>query len=90
MLKANIATSSKILQQLFKNIWNNEIIPNNWTKGLTVKLPKRGNLQICDNWRGITLLSVPSKVFTKILLKRIDEKIDEKLREEQAGFRKGR
>jgi hypothetical protein len=60
------------------------------TKGLTVKLPKRGNLQICDNWRGITLLSVPSKVFTKILLKRIDEKIDEKLREEQAGFMKGR
>jgi hypothetical protein len=86
MLKADIATSSKILQQLFKNIWNNEIIPNNWTKGLTVKLPKKGNLQICDNWGGITLLSVPSKVFTKILLKRIDEK----LREEQAGFRKGR
>jgi hypothetical protein len=75
--------------QLFNNIWNNEIIPNDWTKGLIVKLPKnlkKGDLQICDNWRGITLLSVPSKVFTKILLKRIDEKIDEKLREEQAGF----
>jgi hypothetical protein len=54
--------------------------------GLIVKLSKKGDLQICDNWRGITLLSVPSKVFTKILLKRIDEKIDEKLREEQAGF----
>ena len=42
------------------------------------------------NWRGITLLSVPSKVFCKILLGRIDEVIDNKLREEQAGFRRGR
>ena len=41
MLKADIATSSKILQQLFNNIWNKEIIPSDWTKGLIVKLPKR-------------------------------------------------
>jgi hypothetical protein len=41
MLKAAIATSSKILQQLFNNIWNNEILPSDWTKGLIVKLPKR-------------------------------------------------
>jgi hypothetical protein len=54
-------------------------------KGLIVKLSKKGDLQICDNWRGITLLSVPSKVISKILLKRINEK----LREKQAGFRKG-
>jgi hypothetical protein len=90
MLKADIATSSKFLQQLFNNIWNNEIIPSDWTKDLIIMLPIKGDIQICDNWRGITLLSVPSKVFTKILLKRIDEKIDEKLREEQAGFMKGR
>jgi hypothetical protein len=41
MLKADIATSSEILQKLFNNIWNKEIIPNDWTKGLIVKLPKR-------------------------------------------------
>jgi hypothetical protein len=33
---------------------------------------------MCDNWRGITLLSVPSKVISKILLKRINEKLREK------------
>jgi hypothetical protein len=55
-------------------------------KGLIVKLSKKGDLQIYDNWRGITLLSVPSKVISKILLKRINEK----LREKQAGSRKGR
>jgi membrane dipeptidase len=86
MLKTDMATSSKILQQLFNNIWNNESIPSDWTKGFIVKLTKKEDLQICDNWRGITLLSVSCKVFRKILLKRIDEK----MREEQADFRKGR
>ena len=42
------------------------------------------------NWRGITLLSVPSKVFTRILLDRMKGALDKKLREEQAGFRKNK
>ena len=66
------------------------VIPEDWTKGFIETLPKKGNLQFCDNWRGITLLSVPSKVFCRILLGRLDSAIDKRLREEQAGFRKGR
>ena len=50
----------------------------------------KADLGNCDNWRGITLLSVPSKIFCRILLKRIDKAIDFTLREEQAGFRRGR
>ena len=45
---------------------------------------------MCKNWRGITLLSVPSKVFTRILLDRMKGALDEKLREEQASFRKNK
>ena len=90
LLKSDINTSAKVLYKLFKKIWENEVIPSDWNKGLIVKLPKKGDLQCCDNWRGITLLSVPSKVFCKIILGRIDTAVDLKLREEQAGFRKGR
>ena len=36
------------------------------------------------------LLSIPSKIFCKILLSRIERAIDAVLRDEQAGFRKGR
>ena len=90
MLKADLDTSSKILTTFFRSVWDSNAIPEDWSKGLIVKLPKKGNIQFCDNWRGITLLSVPSKVFCRILLRRIDLAIDKKLREEQAGFRKGR
>lgn len=90
MLLADIATASRVLTDLFTNIWENNAIPKEWSKGLICKLPKKGDLKNCDNWWGITLLSVPSKVFCKILLKWFDSAIDVKLREEQAGFRKGR
>ena len=44
----------------------------------------------CNNWRGITLLSVPGKIFCSILLNRIRSAVDHLLREEQTGFRPGR
>lgn len=90
MLKADLATSAKVFTELFRNIWEEEIIPQDWDKGLIVKLPKKGNLQSCDNWRGITLLSIPSKVFCRILLSRIESAVEQSLRQEQAGFRTGR
>lgn len=43
----------------------------------------------CNNWRGITLLSIPSKIMAKIIEQHLTEAIDKKLRNEQAGFRKG-
>ena len=72
MLKADLTTSTKVLTELFRNIWDKETIPDDWDKGLIVKLPKKGNLQNGDNWRGIKLQSIPSKVFCRILLGRID------------------
>ena len=60
---ADTVTSANILLNLFVTIWEDETLPSDWRKGLIVKLAKKGDLQICDNWRGITLLSVPSKVF---------------------------
>ena len=43
-----------------------------------------------DNYRDIALLSVPNKVFSRVLIQRIQEGVEKQLREEQAGFRKGR
>lgn len=90
MLKADILTSTRVLTDLFQNIWNSNTIPEDWSKGLIVKVPKKGNIKNCDNWRGITLLSIPSKVFCRVLLNRMETAIDTRIRQEQAGFRKGR
>ena len=90
MLKAEDIMTPKLLKDILGQIWNSEEIPESWTTGLIVKLPKKGDLSDCNNWRGITLLSVTSKVLSGIIHRRILEKIDALLREEQDGFRLGR
>ena len=90
IMKADMETSTRYLEKLFTSIWNQEVIPPEWNKGLIVKIPKKGDRAVCDNYRGITLLSVPSKVFSRAVIQRIQEGVENQLREEQAGFRKGR
>ena len=50
------------------------------------EIPKRGDISVCDNSRGITLISIPSKVFCRVILNRIRMNVDQRIREEQAGF----
>ena len=83
-------TAGNVFTDLFIDIWTTNEIPRDWNKGLIVKISKKGDLQNCDNWRGITLLSMPSKIFCRVLLNRIEGAIDVNLRQEQAGFRRGK
>ena len=75
-LKADTITTSKALHALFKKIWTSEEMPKDWKYGHLIKLPKKGNLKECSNWRGITLFSVPGKVFSRILLERIRTEVE--------------
>lgn len=65
-------------------------MPEDWKKGHLVKLPKKRDLSSCNNWRGITLLSIPGKVLTRIILERLKAVLDKTLWDEQAGFRQDR
>ena len=85
LLKTNAITAGNVFTDLFSDIWTTNEIPRDWNKGLIVKIPKKGDLQNCDNWRGITLLSIPRKIFCRVLLNRIEGAIDVNLRQEQAG-----
>ena len=56
MLKAEDQETPCILQSILQDIWENETSPDDWNTGVIIKLPKKGNLGDCNNWRGITLL----------------------------------
>ena len=68
--------------------WEKEEIPAEWKEGYLIKIPKRPDR--CDNYRGITLLSVPGKILNRIILERMKGKVDQTLREQQAGFKQDR
>ena len=87
LLRAGGDVTTEALYELFTKIWDKEEIPEDWSKGLIVKLPERGNLTDCDNWRGITLIPVIMKIFGSAIINRIRVGVDNKLRNEQAGYR---
>ena len=55
-----------------------------------ITLPKKGNLQQCQNYRTISLIRHPSKVMPKIILNRLKLQAEKITSEEQASFRAGR
>ena len=89
-IKADIETSTEILHDILGKIWEQEEIPTEWKEWYLVKLPKKGDMQDCNNYRGMMLLSVPGKVLNRVILDRLKTGVDAKLRDHQAGFRKDR
>ena len=65
-------------------IWQKGKWPTPWTQSIVITLPKKGNMQQCQNYRTISVISHPSKVLLKIILNTQAEEI---IDEEQAGFR---
>jgi len=61
-----------------------------WSRGLIINLPKKGDLTSCGNWRGIALMSIVAKVLRRGPIQMIVARTDAELRREQAGSRKGR
>ena len=79
------------LTNLFNRLFDASHFPLDWCKSVIIPLLKKGDDKNPDNYRGISLLSVVSKVFTAILNKRLHTwaEHEQKISKEQAGFRKG-
>ena len=76
------------LAYIINIVWIKKTIPDDWRRGIILPFWKnKGNKEVCSNHRGITLLSIPGKLFAMILLERI---CHNHRRSEQAGFTAGR
>lgn len=78
------------LQKVFQEIWLKEMIPEEWKMALIHPIHKKGDKKDPNNYRGISLLDVTYKIFSRALLNRAEPQLDYQLGEYQAGFRKGR
>ena len=57
---------------------------------LVTPIHKTGDKKYTANYRAISLLSIPGKVFSKIILNRMKLKTEEAMKNSQFGFRQGR
>ena len=81
------------LTELFHIMWRKEAIPQRFKDAkITLLFKRKGNPQVCDNYRGISLLSVAGKILARVLLNRLNEYLEQSglLSESQCGFRKNR
>lgn len=68
----------------------NGAVPLDWQTGVVVPIFKKGDRRVCSNYRGITLLSLPGKVYARVLERRVRPLVEPRIQEEQCGFRPGR
>ncbi|TWW78262.1 hypothetical protein D4764_11G0003830 [Takifugu flavidus] len=59
------------LTQRCNIVWTSGVVPLDWQNGLVVPLFKKGDRRVCSNYRGITLLSLPGKVYSGVLERRV-------------------
>ena len=90
LVQAGGEAMTDILTTICNKIWKTGEWPTTRTQSLVITLPKKGNLQLCQNYRTVSLISHPSKVMLKIILNRLQPQVEEIFAGEQAGFRAGR
>ena len=83
---------SLLLCKLFSYIYTNSLYPASWSKGVIVPVPKKGDISDVNIYRGITLTSIFSKIFSILLDNRLRKWAENSnvLHVCQYGFRKQR
>ncbi|KAK2153147.1 hypothetical protein NP493_2351g00012 [Ridgeia piscesae] len=55
------------LHQLITHAWEVGYVPQAWKDASIVTIYKKGDRTDCENYRGISLLSIAGKIFARIL-----------------------
>ncbi len=83
-----------VLHKIVSHAFELGIVPDQWKKAIISPIPKSGSADNRDplNYRGISLISVPCKIYCDILNKRLSLWLESNnlLNEAQNGFRKDR
>ena len=91
LLKARSEGMIRGLHAVLTAVWHSGTIPPDCKKGLVVPISKgKEDRQDCNNYRGITLLSIPGKLLAHLMLIRIHSHLLKHQRPEQSGFTPGK
>ena len=91
MLKYGGDAMLEWLTRVCKVCMASERVPRDWVRAIMVPFYKgKGDRNDCRSYRGISLLSIPGKVYGRILIERVRALTEGRMGEEQCGFRRGR
>ena len=81
------------LLSLYTSVWSNGTVPQEFKDAQIVHIFKRkGDRSVCDDHRGISLLSIPGKILARIILNPLMQHVNDHniLPQSQCGFRGSR
>ena len=86
MIKNQGIEADKMLLSICQEAWKSKNVPDDWERGIIVPIHKKGSTMDCSNYRGISLLSIPGKVYARILESKLRKVADNQIEEHQSGF----
>jgi len=89
ILKAGYKYMENRIYELIVQIWNEERIPLSWVEALICPIHKKGDVQNCENFRGISLVNIAYKVLSIVLYGRLKPHANQIIGQYQCGFREG-
>lgn len=91
LLKAGIEPLAERLRHLVSLCWSARRVPQEFKNAkITTLYKQKGDRGDCNNYRGISLLSVTGKLLARLVLARLQVLAEEIYPEAQCGFRAGR
>ena len=90
LLKNSGSQILNFLVKFFNALFDKGIFPESWTESIILPLYKKGDANNPNNYRGITLCNVCSKIYSTIINNRLLEWVEENniTGEHQAGFKR--
>ena len=78
------------LTKLFNTLFDKDVFPKNWTESVLLPLCNKGDVNNTNNYRGVFLNNVSSKLYSSIINSRLQEwvEVDNNKGEHQADFKR--
>ena len=88
LLKAGLASLADHISNLIGTCWASKSVPQDFKNAkITTLYKNKGERGDCNNYRGISLLSVTGKVLARVLLRRLQQLAEQVYPESLCGFR---
>ena len=89
-LKAGGDVLAEHLHTVLQKIWTEEQLPPEWNISVICPILKKGDVKVCSNYRGISILNTSYKILSIILCERLKPYISNIIGPYQCGFRPGK
>jgi hypothetical protein len=86
LIKAGGEASCSQIHELICSMWNKEELPQQWNESTIIPIHRKGDKTDCNNYLGISLLSIAYKIVSNILLARLIPYVSEVIGDHQCGF----